>query len=98
MDIKVNSVNFTPDKKLVSFVNDKVKKLQLFYDNITAGEVFLKLDKDQEKENKQAIIKILLPGKELLAKKQCKTFEEATDLACEALSKQVQKHKGKITE
>lgn len=94
----MNSVNFTPDKKLVSFVNDKVKKLQLFYDNITAGEVFLKLDKDQEKENKQAIIKILLPGKELLAKKQCKTFEEATDLACEALSKQVQKHKGKITE
>lgn len=98
MDIKVNSVNFTPDKKLVSFVNEKVKKLQLFFDNITASEVFLKLDKDQEKENKQAVIKILLPGKELLAKKQCKTFEEATDLACEALSRQVKKHKGKLTE
>ncbi|HNR86096.1 MAG TPA: ribosome-associated translation inhibitor RaiA [Taishania sp.] len=98
MDIKVNSVNFTPDKKLVSFVNEKVKKLQLFFDNITASEVFLKLDKDQEKENKQAVIKILLPGKELLAKKQCKTFEEATDLACEALSRQVQKHKGKLTD
>jgi len=94
----VNSVNFTPDKKLVSFVNEKVKKLQLFFDNITASEVFLKLDKDQEKENKQAVIKILLPGKELLAKKQCKTFEEATDLACEALSRQVQKHKGKLTD
>lgn len=94
----MNSVNFTPDKKLVSFVNEKVKKLQLFFDNITASEVFLKLDKDQEKENKQAVIKILLPGKELLAKKQCKTFEEATDLACEALSRQVQKHKGKLTD
>ncbi|MCO5260256.1 MAG: ribosome-associated translation inhibitor RaiA [Crocinitomicaceae bacterium] len=93
MDIKVNSVNFTADKKLVSFVNEKVKKLQLFFDNITASEVFLKLDKDQEKENKQAVIKILLPGKELLAKKQCKSFEEAIDLAVEALRKQVKKHK-----
>ena len=95
MDIKVNSVNFTPDKKLVSFVNEKVKKLQLFFDNITASEVFLKLESDQEKENKQAIIKILIPGKELLAKKQCKSFEEATDLAVEALRKQVKKHKEK---
>lgn len=95
MDIKVNSVNFTPDKKLVLFVNEKVKKLQLFFDNITSSEVFLKLESDQEKENKQAIIKILLPGKELLAKKQCKSFEEATDLAVEALRKQVKKHKEK---
>lgn len=95
MDIKVNSVNFTADKKLVSFVNEKVKKLELFFDNITASEVFLKLESDQEKENKQAIIKILLPGKELLAKKQCKSFEEATDLAVEALRKQVKKHKEK---
>jgi len=98
MDIKVNSVNFTADQKLITFVNEKVNKLQLFFDNIIVGEVFLRVDKDQEKENKLAEIKILLPGKELFAKKQCKTFEEATDLAVEALRRQVRKHKGKITE
>lgn len=98
MDIKVNSVNFTADQKLIAFVNEKVNKLQLFFDNIIVGEVFLKVDKDQEKENKLAEIKILLPGKELFAKKQCKTFEEATDLAVEALRRQVRKHKGKLTE
>ena len=37
----------------------------------------------------------VFPGKELFAKKQCKSFEEATDLACEALRKQVTKHKQK---
>lgn len=98
MDIKVNSVNFTADQKLITFVNEKVNKLQLFFDNIIVGEVFLRVDKDQEKENKLAEIKILLPGKELFAKKQCKTFEEATDLAVEALRRQVRKHKGKLTE
>ena len=75
MDIKVNSVNFTADQKLITFVNEKVNKLQLFFDNIVASEVFLRVDKDQEKENKLAEIKILIPGKELFAKKQCRTFE-----------------------
>ena len=97
MDIQVHSVHFTADKKLVDFINEKVGKLELFYDNIIAGEVFLRLDKDQEGENKVAEVKILIPGKELFAKKQCKSFEEATDLAVEALRKQVEKHKEKIS-
>lgn len=97
MDVKVNSVNFTADQKLVSFVNDKVNKLTLFFDNIISGEVFLKVDRDQEGENKVAEVKLSIPGKELFAKKQCKSFEEATDLAVEALRRQVRRHKGKLS-
>jgi putative sigma-54 modulation protein len=95
MDIQVHSVHFTADKKLVSFVNEKVGKLELFFDNIIASEVFLRLDKSQDGENKIAEVKVLIPGKELFAKKQCKSFEEAADLAVEALRKQVNKHKEK---
>ncbi len=97
MEVKVNPVNFTADKKLITFVSEKVDKLNLFFDNIISGEVFLKVDKDQEKENKVAEVRIFIPGKELFAKKQCKTFEEATDLAVDALKRQVDKHKGKMT-
>ena len=97
MDIQVNSVHFTADKKLVDFVNEKVGKLALFFDNIIASEVYLRLDKSQDGENKIAEVKILIPGKELFAKKQCKSFEEAADLAVEALRKQVHKHKEKST-
>lgn len=96
MDIQVHSIHFTADKKLIDFINDKVGKLDLFFENIIAGEVFLRIDKSQEGENKVAEVKILIPGKELFAKKQCKTFEEATDLAVEALRKQVKKHKEKV--
>lgn len=95
MDIQVHSIHFTADSKLLTFVNEKVTKLELFFDNIIAGEVFLRLDKSADKENKVAEVKILLPGKELFAKKQCKSFEEAADLAVEALRRQVKKHKGK---
>ena len=95
MDLQVHSLHFDADKKLIEFVNGKVSKLETFFDKIIAGEVVLKLDKSDDTENKVAEIKLMIPGKELFAKKQCKSFEEATDLACEALRRQVDKHKGK---
>lgn len=95
MEVQVHSIHFTADQKLLDFINDKVSKLELFFDNIIACEVYLKLDKNQEKDNKITELKLLIPGKTLVAKKQCKTFEEATDLATEALRKQVKKHKEK---
>lgn len=96
MDIKIHSIHFDADQKLLDYINDKVSKLSLFFDHIIASEVFLRLDKSSEKENKITEIKILIPGKELFAKKQCKSFEEATDLVVEALRKQVVKHKEKV--
>lgn len=96
MDIQVHSIHFTADKKLIDFINEKVSKLELFFDNIISCEVFLRLDKSTDGDNKVAEVKILLPGKELFAKKQCKSFEEATDSSVDALKKQVEKHKAKI--
>lgn len=96
MDFKVNSVNFSVDEKLVEFIREKVKKLELIYDNIITSEVYLKVDKSESKENKVAEVKILLPGSELFASKQCKSFEEAADLAVQALKKQVTRHKEKV--
>jgi putative sigma-54 modulation protein len=97
MSTKVHSVHFDADIKLVDFINSKVSKLSQFFDNIVTSEVFLRLDKAQDKSNKIAEVRILLPGKELFAKKQSRTFEEATDLAVEALRRQVRKYKGKLT-
>ncbi len=95
MDFKVNTVHFTADAKLVEFIQSKVKKLELIYDHIIASEIYLRLDKNEEQENKIAEVKLLLPGNELFAKKQCKSFEEATDLVVAALKKQVERHKAK---
>jgi putative sigma-54 modulation protein len=96
MDFKVNTVHFTADQKLVDFIQGKVQKLELMYDKIIASEIYLRLDKSEEKENKVAEVKLLLPGSELFAKKQCKSFEEAADLAVAALKKQVERYKAKV--
>ena len=96
MDIKINSVHFDADKKLLKFVNDKISKLVRFYESIIGAEVFLRLENTQELENKVAEIKLIIPGNDFFAKKQSKSFEEATDNAVEALRQQIIKHKDKI--
>lgn len=96
MDFKVNSVHFSADKKLVDFIQDKVKKLELMSDQIISSEVYLRIDKGDENANKIAEVKLLMPGSELFAKKQCKSFEEATDSAVDALKKQIEKYKAKV--
>lgn len=96
MDVKIEAVNFEVDQKLINFVKEKLQKLEQIFDNIVMGEVFLKLDRSSEKANKVVEIKIMVPGKDLFAKKQCKTFEEATDVCVDALRKQVTKHKEKL--
>ena len=78
------------------FVQDKVKKLSKFYDEILAAEVFLKLENTQDTDNKIVEIKIEIPGNNLFSRKQSKTFEESTDLAIDALKLQLIKHKEKM--
>ncbi len=96
MTINIQSVHFDADKKLIDFINDKVKKLNTYYEGIITSEVTLKLDKNSNNENKIAEIKMNSRGHEFFAKKQCASFEEATDLSCDALKSQLKKHKEKI--
>jgi putative sigma-54 modulation protein len=95
MNIQIHSVRFDADQKLIDFVNQRLEKLTQFAEDIVNAEVYLRLDKDQERENKISEIKVELPGGPLFAKKQSKTFEEATDEAMDALKKQITKHKQK---
>ena len=97
MKITVQSIRFNADRKLLDFIQKKVDKLETFYDHIINGEVYLKLEKVEDEANKITEIKLMLPGNQLFAKEQCKTFEEATDLAVECLRKQIEKHKQKKT-
>lgn len=96
MQLQVHSIHFDADQKLIDFINEKVGKLSQFHDQIIAGEVYLRLENSENKENKVAEIKLFVPGKDLFAKRQCKSFEEATDTAVEALRRQIRKHKAKL--
>ncbi|MBK8882214.1 MAG: ribosome-associated translation inhibitor RaiA [Bacteroidales bacterium] len=95
MNIQIHSVRFDADKKLIDFVHQKLEKLAQFGEDIVNAEVYLRLDKDQERENKISEIKVEISGSSLFAKKQSKSFEESTDEAIDALKKQITRYKQK---
>ena len=96
MKVNVNAVNFTVDGKLVDFVQERMEKLAKYYDKIVSSDVFLKVEKTSDKENKHVEIKLIVPGDDFIVKKQCKTFEEAVELAAESLERMLVKRKEKI--
>ncbi|MDO9185395.1 MAG: ribosome-associated translation inhibitor RaiA [Bacteroidia bacterium] len=96
MTIKIQSVHFDADKKLVEFIQERIDKLTHYYDGIISSDVTLRLDKSSTVDNKVAEIKVHIAGNDLFAKKNCKSFEEAVDTTIDALKIQVKKHKEKI--
>jgi putative sigma-54 modulation protein len=97
MKVNVHAVNFSVDKKLTNFVQDRMDKLEKYYDKVVSSDVFLKVEKTSDKENKMVEVKINVPGDDFVVKKQCKTFEEAVDQSAESLERLLQKRKEKIS-
>lgn len=95
MDVKIQSVKFDADAKLLAFVEGKMAKLERFADRATGSDVIMKLDKDHEKGNKVATISLRIPGDELVAESRAKSFEEAIDMTIDALKKQLERAKVK---
>lgn len=97
MKVHVHAVRFDADKSLIEFIKRKLEKLDTFYDRIISGEVFLRLDKGESSkiQTKHIEININVPGQKLFVQERGKTFEEATDLAMEALKSQIKKFKEK---
>ncbi|MGE4347868.1 MAG: HPF/RaiA family ribosome-associated protein, partial [Flavobacteriaceae bacterium] len=85
MKVNLNAVGFSVDKKLIDFIQVKLDKLEKFYDKVVDADVYLKLEKTSEKENKIVEIRVNIPGNDLAVSKQAKSFEEAVDNSCDAL-------------
>lgn len=96
MKTTIQSIGFTASEELSAFIKEKTAKLSLYFENIITSEVCLSTDKSSTKENKVCDVRLVIPGNDLLAKAQCKTFEEAMTQASDALVKQIEKHKTKL--
>jgi putative sigma-54 modulation protein len=95
MNIRIKAVKFDADTKLEDFIQKKVSKLGRFFDDIITAEVFLKLENTPDLENKVVEVRLDIPGSDLFARKQTKSFEEYTDEVVDALKQQILKHKEK---
>lgn len=95
MELQIQSIHFDADQKLVDFIEKKLGKLDVFYDRIEGATVYLKLDKDENKENKVVEVKLLIPGQDIFVKQKSKTFEAAVDNILDVLKVQLKKVKEK---
>ena len=96
MKVNIQAVGFNADVQLEDFVKGRVNKLLKLDDDVTNVEVFLRTEKPSVVENKEVEIKFNIPGGDIFAQKQSKTFEEAVDLAADALKRQITKRKEKL--
>ena len=60
MEIRVQSIKFNADQKLLDFIEKKFSKIEKFFDAITGVDVALSLLPDQENKNVKVIVAI--PG------------------------------------
>lgn len=95
MEISVKAIKFDATEKLQEFIQKKVSKLEKFCGEIRKVEVSLKVVKPATALNKEAGIKVVLPGEELFADKTCDTFEEAITQSLAALEKPLARYKEK---
>ena len=96
MKMNMQSVNFNADQKLVVFIQNRLDKMETFYDRVVSSDVYLKVANTSAKENKVVEVKLNVPGDSYLVKKQCRSFEEAVDCACSSLERILIKHKEKM--
>jgi putative sigma-54 modulation protein len=93
MKIQIQSPDFKADQKLIDLITEKVEKLGKFSEKIHEASIILKLDRSDTRENKICEIKLGIPGKDLFAARQCKTFEEAAAKTSDALKSQIESWK-----
>lgn len=98
MDIKINAVGFSASAQLEDFIQKKLAKLEKYNDAILSVEVALKLEKDDNLENKVAEVNASIKGQDVFAKKNAKKFEEAIDELYDVIKRQLVKIKEKERE
>ena len=98
MEIKINAVGFSASSQLEDFIQKKISKLDKYHDGIIGSEVTLKLEKDDNLENKVVEVLLNVKGQEVFAKKNAKKFEEAVDELYDVVKRQLVKLKEKERE
>ncbi len=97
MTVKIHSVHFDADSKLVDYVSKKIQKIAQFHDKIGTVDVFLKLDNVVHQiKDKIVEIKVQIPKHEFFVKASSKSFEESFDDAQDALINQIKRKKEKL--
>ena len=95
MEIRVQSIKFNADQKLLDFVEKKLSKLSKFYDEIIGVDVTMSLL--PEHENKNVKVQVQVPGNDVVVERNARTFEDAVVDCLDVLKEKLVRVKEKKT-
>ena len=97
MEVRIQSVRFNADEKLIDYIEGKLEKLTKFNDRIHKVEVFLKLENTGRVRDKIVEIKASIPGQNTIFVEDVdKAFEASFDKALLSLKRLVIKQKDMV--
>lgn len=94
MEIKLKTLKFDADQKLVAFIEKKVSRLGKFSDEEGVAEVTLSL-LNEHPQNKQVKIQIHIKGDVLVIERQAERFEDAVTECVDAMKEKLTRAKEK---
>lgn len=92
MNLSITARHFKLKDDLKNYVEDKIKKLDRFYDNILDVEVVL----GWEKLNRYAELRIRVYNKQIVIKEVSDEIRKSFDLALDRAERQLKKYKEKL--
>ncbi len=95
MDIKIKSLKFDADQKLIAYIEKKVARLARFGGKDSQAEVTLSLIKDPD--NKNVKLKVITSKGEHLIERNSASFEDAVSASVDAMKEAIVRAKEKIT-
>ena len=93
MEIRVQSIKFNADVKLLDFVEKKFSRLEKFYDAVTSVDVALSLL--PEHDNKNVKVQVSIPGNTIVVEKNAKSFEDEVVDCADILKEKLVREKEK---
>ncbi len=98
MNVTVKAIHFDAKASLEEFIQKKITKLEQYSDKITSAIVTLQVVKPEVSDNKEVMLKVLMPNNELVVTKIADSFEEAFDNAMDAMIRSIKKAKEKAND
>jgi putative sigma-54 modulation protein len=94
MNIQVQAP-FQVNEPLQTLIEERLNKLQKFFDHITTAEVYLRLDGHQPilARDKTVEIQLHVPRQVLYAKENSDSFEKSLAIAIDKMKRQILKYK-----
>ncbi len=94
MEVRIQALHFEVSEKLTQFINKKSERLAHRFPTISTVDATLKVVKPETSMNKEVVIRVVAPqASDTVATKVADSFEEAVDLALDAIEHQLEKTK-----